>query len=77
MDSRLAFLLSHDERRLRAYSVDALNMIFDITIANPNNYPKLFCRAFGLTGLPIEQFWYVMSKLTWITKRRRQTEIER
>ena len=62
MDSRWAFLLSHDEQRLREYSVDELNKTCDITSANPNNYPKLFCREFGLAGLPIDQFLNAITK---------------
>ena len=61
MDNRLAFLLSHDELHLHAYSEDALNTTSDITSVNPNNYPKLFCREFGLIDLPNDLFLNVIS----------------
>ncbi len=77
MDNRLAFLLNHDELHLHAYSEDALNMTCDITSANPNNYPKLFCQAFDLIDLPNDLFLNVISKLLWITTLLHQEEIER
>ena len=77
MDNRLVFLPSRDERHLHAYSADALNTTFDITIANPSSYPKLFCRASDLAGLPIDQSLNAITKLMWITFPLRQEEIER